>query len=164
THRQLLDVSRLAGMAEGATSVLHNVGNVLNSVNVAASTAMECLERSRVTGLPRIIQLLEEHAADLGTFLREDERGRRLPAHPGKLAEHLEEEQRALMKEVSTLQQGVEHMKVVIAMQQAQAKVAGVSEELSLGVLVEETLSFSTVELARAGIEVERSFEPLAPV
>ena len=36
-HRQLLEVSRQAGMAEVATSVLHNVGNVLNSVNVSSS-------------------------------------------------------------------------------------------------------------------------------
>jgi len=28
-HKQLLETSRMAGMAEVATSVLHNVGNVL---------------------------------------------------------------------------------------------------------------------------------------
>ncbi len=36
-HKQLLVASRQAGMAEVATNVLHNVGNVLNSVNVSAS-------------------------------------------------------------------------------------------------------------------------------
>jgi HAMP domain-containing protein len=37
THKQLVEASRLGGMAEIATNVLHNVGNVLNSVNVSAS-------------------------------------------------------------------------------------------------------------------------------
>ena len=33
---ELIAASRRAGMAEVATGVLHNVGNVLNSVNVSA--------------------------------------------------------------------------------------------------------------------------------
>ena len=33
----LVDASRMAGMAEVATGVLHNVGNVLNSLNVSSS-------------------------------------------------------------------------------------------------------------------------------
>ena len=34
-HEQLLDTSRQLGMAEVASDVLHNVGNVLNSINVS---------------------------------------------------------------------------------------------------------------------------------
>jgi len=37
-HKQLLTASHEAGMAEVATGVLHNVGNVLNSVNVSAGS------------------------------------------------------------------------------------------------------------------------------
>src|SRR6202035_570241 len=36
-HKQLMTASRQAGMAEVATNVLHNVGNILNSVNISAS-------------------------------------------------------------------------------------------------------------------------------
>ena len=42
-NRQLIDTSRRAGMAEVATGVLHNVGNVLNSVNVSATLVGERL-------------------------------------------------------------------------------------------------------------------------
>ena len=45
-HKQLLKASRLAGMAEVATSVLHNVGNVLNSANVLGSSILEHVQRS----------------------------------------------------------------------------------------------------------------------
>ena len=38
-HRKLVDLSRTAGMAEVATSVLHNVGNVLNSANISIEVA-----------------------------------------------------------------------------------------------------------------------------
>ncbi len=40
-HRQLQEASRQAGMAEVATNVLHNIGNVLNSVNVSSALVSE---------------------------------------------------------------------------------------------------------------------------
>ena len=49
-QRQLMDASRRAGMAEVATSVLHNVGNVLNSVNVSAGVVIEAVQQSRMVG------------------------------------------------------------------------------------------------------------------
>src|SRR5512133_375193 len=46
-HRKILETSRLAGMAEVATGVLHNVGNVLTSLNVSAGLVVEKLRRSK---------------------------------------------------------------------------------------------------------------------
>jgi nitrate/nitrite-specific signal transduction histidine kinase len=40
-HKQVLAATRQAGMAEVATGVLHNVGNVLNSVNISTSLLNE---------------------------------------------------------------------------------------------------------------------------
>ena len=39
-HKELMLTSRQAGMAEVATAVLHNVGNVLNSVNVSPMSSV----------------------------------------------------------------------------------------------------------------------------
>ncbi len=47
-HLQLVDASRQAGMAEVATRVLHNVGNVLNSVNVSSSLIAEKMRDSKI--------------------------------------------------------------------------------------------------------------------
>ena len=55
-HRQLLGTSRLAGMAEVATGVLHNIGNVLNSVNVASSCAADLLRNSKVATLSQLAE------------------------------------------------------------------------------------------------------------
>ena len=41
-QQQLRDASRQAGMAEIATNVLHNVGNVLNSVNISMCARHGC--------------------------------------------------------------------------------------------------------------------------
>ena len=45
--RRLRDASREAGMAEVATGVLHNVGNVLDSVNVSATLLQENITKSK---------------------------------------------------------------------------------------------------------------------
>jgi len=44
-HKEFLEASRRAGIAEIATGVLHNVGNVLNSVNVSAGVVAASVKR-----------------------------------------------------------------------------------------------------------------------
>ncbi len=64
-HKQLLETSRHAGMAEVATSVLHNVGNVLNSVNVSASIVGEQVRNSNLDRLDKVVLLLQENHSNL---------------------------------------------------------------------------------------------------
>src|SRR4051794_14831768 len=78
--------ARQAGMAEIANNVLHNVGNVLNSVNVSAELVSGKIRQSKAQGLGKSVQLMNEHASDLGDFLTRDEKGKLLPAYLNKLA------------------------------------------------------------------------------
>src|SRR5437868_13789697 len=81
SHQELLIASRQAGMAEVATSVLHNVGNVLNSVNVSTSLVADKIKKSKVTNLARAAEMIDAHAADLADFLAKDPKGRQLPQY-----------------------------------------------------------------------------------
>ena len=158
-HRQLVDSSRQAGMAEIATNVLHNVGNVLNSVNVSAILASELAQKSKADGLGRVVELMREHAHDLGEFIASDPRGKHLPVHLGHLADHLKTEQAAIVKELDSLRSNIEHIKDIVAMQQSYAKVAGVHEIISVVDLLEDSLRMNTGALARHGVELVRDFE-----
>ncbi len=102
-HGQLLEVSRQAGMAEVATSVLHNVGNVLNSVNVSSSLISDKVRASKVGNLAKAVALLRAHEHDLASFLTHDPKGRQLPGYLSSLAEHLAGEQEETLKEVDSL-------------------------------------------------------------
>ena len=75
-HHELLSISRQAGMAEVATGVLHNVGNVLNSVNVGANVLAEKLRTSRLVNLSKAVDLMRTHEMDLAAFLTKDPKGR----------------------------------------------------------------------------------------
>ncbi|HEX8437665.1 HAMP domain-containing protein, partial [Archangium sp.] len=77
-HGQLVKTARQAGMAEIATNVLHNVGNVLNSVYTSAQVAKERVTGMRLEHVGRVANMLQERQGDLPTFLSQDERGRHL--------------------------------------------------------------------------------------
>ena len=111
THQELLIASRQAGMAEVATSVLHNVGNVLNSVNVSTSLVAEKIRRSKAGNLSRAAEMIDAHPSDLAHFLTEDPKGRQLPLYFRNLAKHLHAEQGSILTELESLRKNVEHIK-----------------------------------------------------
>ena len=163
-QQELVEASRMAGMAEVATGVLHNVGNVLNSVNVSTALLLEQLNKSKTASLTKAVQLLDEHQHDLAAFLTQDPKGRQLPGFLAAIAEHLSREQSSLTREAQSLQENVEHIKQIVAMQQGFAKVSSTLEHLNLHELVEDALRLSTSALTRHRIDVVRAFEPSPPV
>lgn len=154
----LQTASRRAGMAEVATGVLHNVGNVLNSVNVSASMATDRIRDSRVTGLSQAVALLDEHADDLGRYLSEDEKGRRLPSYLGMLARHLSDEQDEVLSELESLAENIDHIKNIVSMQQSYATAAGVIETASINDVLEDALRITSTSLARHDIRIDKHY------
>jgi PAS domain S-box-containing protein len=163
-HKELVEVSRQAGMAEVATGVLHNVGNVLNSVNVSTTLIAEQAKKSKVANLAKVVALMEEHAADLGGFITNDPKGKQLPGYLAQLASHLAAEQATLLKEMDQLRKNIEHITDIVAMQQSYAKVSGVTETLQVSDLVEDALRMNASALARHEVQVVREFGEVPPV
>lgn len=163
-HQELITSSRMAGMAEVATNVLHNVGNVLNSVNVSAGLVAESVRRSKASSLGRLADLIREHENDLGNFLTHDAKGKQIPAYLTQLSEHLQTNQEATLKELSSLNVNIEHIKDIVAMQQSYAKVSGFKEIVNIADLVEDSLSLNVGAFTRHRIEVIRDFESVPPL
>jgi PAS domain S-box-containing protein len=166
-NQQFLETSRRAGMAEVATSVLHNVGNVLNSVNISSSIISEKLRKSPIDNVSRIAGLVRDNAGDLPRFFSEDPVGQKLPQFLGTLSARLEEEQQALLAEIASLRLNVEHIKEIVNVQQDYAKnIEGVREKLSIWDLVEDALRITGPGLEHHRIEVIRHFadSPRIPV
>jgi len=163
-HGQLVDASRQAGMAEVATSVLHNVGNVLNSVNVSTSLIADKIRKSRISSLPKITALLDAHKDRLGDFFSNDPKGKQLPEYLANLATHLALEQEEILHEADILAENVRHIKEIIAMQQNYAKTFGVVEMLPIADLVEDALRLNNDSISRHHIEVVREFADIPPV
>lgn len=159
-NQQLVKTSRHAGMAEVATGVLHNVGNVLNSVTVSAGLVAEKLRRSKAPKVAKAAALMIQQNGNLAHFITEDPNGQKLPSYLAKLGEHLITEHTALLGEIEQLGNNIEHIKEVVAMQQNYAKVSGVFENLPLDRLVEDAIAMNYGAFERHGVAVERHFAP----
>ncbi|MDF3058330.1 MAG: sensor signal transduction histidine kinase [Rariglobus sp.] len=157
-YSQLLDTSRQAGMAEVATGVLHNVGNVLNSVNVSATLVADQVRRSKVTNVGKLSELLGQHREDLASYLVNDPKGRIIPAYLATLSEELTKEKTTIITELESLQKNIGHIKDIVAMQQSYAKTSGVVETVSIPDLIEDALRMNAGSLARHDVDVVRDY------
>jgi signal transduction histidine kinase len=163
-QQRLIDLSRQSGMAEIATSVLHNVGNVLNSVNVSATLVADKVKASRVDKLIDVVDLLQRHAGGIDEFLLQDPKGQRVLPYLAKLGSHLQEEHLVLIGELELLTSHVGHIKRIVAAQQSYAKVSGLIESLSLSELTEDAVRILQSGLERQKIHLTRDFEDVPPV
>ena len=157
-QHELVDTARRAGMAEIATGALHNVGNVLNSVNVSASLVAESVRKSKVANVERVAKMLSDNEARLGEFFTTDPKGMQVPAFLRTLSTHLQDEQARSLKELDSLAQSLEHVKTIIAMQQNYAKVTSIHEAMSVVDVVEDALRLNAISFTRHEIRVRREF------
>jgi PAS domain S-box-containing protein len=157
-NRKLLETSRQAGMAEVAAGVLHNVGNVLNSVNVSASLVADQVRLSKVENVKLLSELLHANEGNLAAFLSRDPKGQMVVPYLAELSETLSAERANITSELEGLQKNVDHIKDIVAMQQSYAKVSGVSETVAISDLVEDAVRMNAASLARHDIDIVRDF------
>jgi C4-dicarboxylate-specific signal transduction histidine kinase len=160
----LVEASRKAGMADVATGVLHNVGNVLNSVNVSTQIVHDAVRASRVATLAKAADLLQQHGGDMTAFLTNDERGRKLPEFFCKLAGALTEEHAGILKEIDGLASNIAHIREIVAMQQSLSRVSGIRTRVTLGELLEDAIKINHAGLSRHQVTIVREFDAAIPV
>jgi signal transduction histidine kinase len=163
THKQLLQVSRQAGMAEVATGVLHNVGNVLNSVSVSATVVCDRLRQSEIDDLRRAAAMLENQNGQLARFLTDDPKGKLVPEYLAKASKLLTSERDELLSEMVGVVQHIEHIKEIVAMQQGYAKVFGVLEPVAPASLVQDAVRMNAAALERHGIRIVQQIDQQVP-
>ncbi len=163
-HRELLDTAREVGKGEVATSVLHNVGNVVNSVNITAGTIRERLRESKIADIVMVAELLKEHEGDLGDFLTNDERGQKIPFYLESLSEHLTDEQQDLIEMIDSLTGHVQHITEIVRIQQSSHKNSGLTEPTSVDELVEDAIAINMAGLNRYDISLRRRYQSLPTV
>lgn len=163
-QKELVDASRAAGMAEVATGVLHNVGNVLNSLNVSFEVIATGLRQSKAGTLVKLAQLMRANASSLGTFLTADPKGSRIPEFIASMSKHAVEERERLLEEVGAMQTSIDHIKEIVSMQQTYATMVGLLEPLDPVVLMEDSLRMNVGGLVRHQVTIERAFQRTPPI
>lgn len=162
-QRQISEAARQAGRADVAASVLHNVGNVLNSLNVSTQLIGELVRGSARRGLTKTLRLLQGQS-DLGGFLLGDPRGRKMLPFLVVVDEALAGEGEAVLREVGSLSRHVEHIKRIVQQQLSQGRddpaPTNVVERVPIHEMVEDALTIlQATFLPDSQIRVVRELE-----
>ena len=144
-------------MAEVATNVIHNVGNVLNSVNTSFYQVQEISTRTNIDNIEKLAVMLLENV-DQPNFLRDDDRGKQIPNYLKMVAEQIATDRNEIEEELASTRRHLEHIKTIVAMQQKFATPSHVIEETNLAQLIEDAIVISSSSLIRHNISLVRDY------
>jgi two-component system, NtrC family, sensor kinase len=161
----VVEAARSAGQSEIATGILHNVGNVLNSVNVSASLVAERVRQSKLVKLQRLAGLAEQHHQDLGAFITADPKGRHFGPYLSELSKLMTVDHEAIAKELAILNAGIEHIRELVQSQQTFTRRAGLAEPTRVDEQVEAALRIAIQAVPHGpSLEVVRDYEELPAI
>jgi PAS domain S-box-containing protein len=158
---QLVDSSRAAGMAEIASGVLHNIGNVLNSVNVASGVASTAVRDLDTTIIGKIADTLKEQQETKGDRWVEYEGLAHLPALLKNVHATFESSKAAVLEELKALAEHIKFIADIVESQQTYARASGLIEVVSVSQLFEFAVTLvAPHNLASRQIDIQQEFEP----
>lgn len=164
SNRELVKTARQAGMAEMAVDVLHNVGNVLNSVGVTTQDLKRKVRHSKMASMQPVVDLMAEQGENLPDFIANNPRGQKLPAYLAVLSSHLNEEHQAMTAGLSDLERHIQHIQDIVRLQQTYSRTIGLTERVNIDEVIEDALALNIDAIKRHGISVKKHFEPLPKV
>ncbi|MFT5285367.1 MAG: signal transduction histidine kinase [Planctomycetota bacterium] len=161
SRQDVIRTSRLAGMSEIATGVLHNVGNVLNSVNVSANLVARQAEQLPVDDLAAMRDVLTAHENDLGDFISNHEQGKHLLPFINELTDALFDGKHNILQELNGMNSGVEHIGELVRSQQGAAGRQGVMEPTKIAEHMDSALLICQQAGNGKHIEIVRDYGEL---
>jgi signal transduction histidine kinase len=164
TQKKLLDSAHSSGMAEIATGVLHNIGNILNSVNISSQVILETVETSKIDGLLKANQMINENIEQISDFISNDPKGKKLLPYYLSVGDMIKNEHKKLSHEVRSLSGKISLMKDVIATQQNYAKTEFFDEQVNLINIIEDALSMQLQSLVRHGVTVSKNYNEVPDI
>ncbi|STX39789.1 PAS domain-containing sensor histidine kinase [Legionella feeleii] len=154
-NNKLLSTARLAGMSEVATSILHNVGNLLNSVNVSTVILKKNVARDHYKKISAIKTMLDENISRLSDYLLNDPKGKLILPYLDALSKALYEEYEENIKEANTLENNINHINEIIAMQQSLSGVSNLTEKISIPDLIRNAVKSVILEKHQIDVQIE---------
>jgi signal transduction histidine kinase len=158
-NQQLLTAARQAGMADIATSILHNVGNILNSANVSLGILQETIQKPYLKKSVAAIELLKEHQDTMENYLTKDPKGQLIPKYFLAILGALKTEDETLTREISNLMTHLQHIREIIAMQQMFSGVFGITEKVFLPEIIDSALQMSGYPSFFKNIQVNKVYK-----
>jgi signal transduction histidine kinase len=139
-------------------SVFHKMRNVLNSVHVSAGLLNQQLREFHVDDVGRVADMLEAHEANVGWYLTQDPKGKKIPHFLGQLGQDLGHKHLHTLTELTTLNYYLEQLEYLLAIGQAPERAGGYKDTVEFAVVMDGAVMAHQGELDRIGIEVAREY------
>ncbi len=150
TQSQLARASQAAGRSQVASTVIHNVGNVLTNVNSLLAAATDRVQGLRVGPLDKLATRLKQADADEALL-------KATPDYLEGLAGSLRSDQETLSQLLETLHDNIRHIHDVIRDQQRHTDHSVKASPVSLKTVLEEAIGCCQARLHQDGVSVELS-------
>jgi len=160
-NQKLVAASRQAGIAEIATGILHNVGNVLNSITTSVALLQSAQTQSSALKVRKVADMLQNHSDDLPGLFSPGNKGAQLPEFLDSLCERIDDELANQKSELTGLSKNIDHVAEIVASQQKFAGQASVTEPLNLAEVLNDALAMHSADLKKMGIRVIKDYGPL---
>lgn len=163
TQQKLVFMSRQAGMAEVATSILHNIGNILNSANVSLSILQENFTQPYYEKLFKIAMMMRDNINSLEAFLLKDPKGQLVPRYLVELIELLAKIHQTNQVEVNHITNHLAHIKDIVSMQKAISGTSGVFEKIVIAETIDKALQITNTS-SKTDIQFEKQYDDIPQV
>ena len=121
------------GRLEGVDTVLHNIGNAINSVTTGVDTLHQGLGNHRLTRrLRALADAITAHEDDWLDYLRSDPQGQKVRPFILSLAEDIARHNRRLMKTVERVRDRARHIADIVRTQRSPGGPASIPKNVSL--------------------------------
>ncbi len=159
TDHELAERARKAGIAEITTGVLHNIGNILNSVSISTGAIMQILQGSRLEKFARANNVLRQKRDGLADFLNNDPKRELLAAYYERVDRALRREIRGLHSEIEQMLENIDLMSRAATVEQSYGSKRIKFETVDLRLLVEEALKLQEMSFKKRDIRAARRYE-----
>ncbi len=164
THDRLVHSSRKAGMADIASSVIHSVGNALNTTKVSVHLLRVGISNSKFDGLTRAMRLVNENSDDLNGFFLSDPRGKKTIEYLTQLGGALAKKREDVLSLLERLEERIGHIESIIAAQQVYAAEGSFTEDCDLREVVSDAIQIHCAAISQTGGKLTHFFDELPRV
>ncbi len=155
TRKQLALSAHRAGMAEMAVSVLHNIGNAVNSVNVRICGMEKHIPEKELRSLEKILDQFRMPEMALAGSDADKARRERLLSFFALTVDIFREKNNMFREDLVFLRKGLDHIMEIIAIQQKYAGVRGMETLVDLNDIIRDAEEMLSDSIVRRGIQTE---------
>jgi DNA-binding LacI/PurR family transcriptional regulator/signal transduction histidine kinase len=159
SYQELAQQAHREGMADISSEILHNTGNILNSVNASVHFMVDLIDNSAIQDLIKANRILENNLDDIGNFIVHDPKGKKLFQFYIGLGNSFIELQNQLLHYINRLDNKVRSINEIIAAQQSYAGISEIAEELDIASVVDDVIKLFSESLDNCRIQIIRDYQ-----